>query len=126
MSANANANSPAATYDGSDDVSVLTTSSTLVSSSTVLFRAGDIIQPANSRYPYAITSNVLRGSTSTVTVNLHRPIITSENITLGGENVNVGNDCTWRVLVVTLPTYTLIPNKQVQYTGDFEVIEKVI
>ena len=120
------ANSPAATYDGSNDIDVLTTSSVTISSSTVLFKAGDIIQPSNSRYPYAITGNVLRGSGSTVTVNLHRPIITSENISLGGSSVNVGNSCTWRVLVVTLPTYTLIPNKQVQYTGDFEVVEKVI
>jgi len=97
-----------------------------VSSSTVLFKAGDIIQPENSRYPYSVTAQVLRGSNTTTSVTLHRAIITSEAINLVGQGVAVGNSATWRVIVTGLPTYALTPMKQVQYTGDFELIEKII
>jgi len=96
------------------------------STSTILFKAGDYIQPANSRYPYTITSDVLRGANTTTSVTLHRPVILSENITLTGQGVKVGNSCTWQVIVSGLPTYTLIPYRRVQYTGDFELIEKII
>jgi len=104
---------------------VLTTLPT-VSTSTVMFKAGDIIQPENSRYPYTITEQVLRGGDATISVTLHRPIITSENIYLVGQGVAVGNSATWRVIVTGLPTYALTPMRQVQYTGDFELIEKII
>lgn len=97
-----------------------------VTTSTVLFKPGDYIQPANSRYPYTVTANVLRGSNTTTTVTLHRPVIISENITLTGQTVLVGNSCTWQVIVTGLPTYSLIPYRRVQYTGDFELVEKII
>lgn len=104
----------------------ITTSTNLVTSSTVIFAAGDIIQPANSRYPYTVVSTVVRGETTTTSVTLNRSIITSEGITLTGQAVSVGNSCTWRVIVSGLPTYQLVPGKNVQYTGDFELIEKII
>ena len=97
-----------------------------VSSSTVIFAQGDIIQPENSRYPYAVVDTVVRGLTTTTSVTLHRPIITSEGVTLSGQGLAVGNSCTWRVVVSGLPTFQLIPMQQVQYTGDFELIERII
>ena len=97
-----------------------------VAADTVMFRPGDFIQPTNSRYPYSVTSTVTRGVNTTTSVTLHRPVITSEGITLFGNQVRVGNSCTWRVVVAALPSYQLIPMQQVQYTGDFELIEKVI
>lgn len=97
-----------------------------VSSSTVIFSQGDLIQPENSRYPYTVAQTVVRGLSTTTSVTLHRPIITSEGISLVGQGLAVGNSCTWRVVVSGLPSYQLIPMKQVQYTGDFELIEKVI
>jgi hypothetical protein len=97
-----------------------------VSSSTVLFAPGDIIQPDNSRYPYSVTDYVFRGINTVTNVSLNRPVITSENITLAGNGVKVGNSATWQMVVTGLPTYSLIPMKQVQYTGDFELIEKII
>ena len=97
-----------------------------VSSSTVIFAQGDIIQPANSRYPYTVANTVTRGLTTTTSVTLHRPIITSEGISLVGQGLAVGNSCTWRVVVAGLPTYQLVPMQLVQYTGDFELVEKVI
>jgi hypothetical protein len=104
----------------------LADTSTVVTSATVIFAAGDIIQPDNSRYPYSVSAEVLRGSNTTTSVTLHRAIITSEGINLVGHGLAVGNSATWRVVVAGLPTYTLIPMRQVQYTGDFELIEKVI
>ena len=121
MSANANAISPYNT-----NITITDYFETLVTTSTVIFRRGDLIQPVNSRYPYAVTADVLRGSVNTVIVSLNRPVITSEGITLTSAGVSVGNDCTWKVLVAALPTYKLVANRQVQFTGDFELIEKVI
>lgn len=97
-----------------------------VSSSTVIFAQGDLIQPENSRYPYTVANTVTRGSSTTTSVTLHRPIITSEGISLVGQGLAVGNSCTWRVVVSGLPSYQLVPMQRVQYTGDFELVEKVI
>ena len=97
-----------------------------VSSSTVIFARGDLIQPANSRYPYTVVSTATRGSSTTTSVTLHRPIITSEGINLIGQGLKVGNSCTWQVIITGLPTYQLVPMQRVQYTGDFELIEKII
>lgn len=104
----------------------LADTSTIVTTSTIIFAPGDIIQPENSRYPYTVTSTVRRGSGSTVSVALHRPVITSEGITLTGNGLSVGNSCTWRVILMTIPTYTLIYGQRVQYNGDFEFMEKII
>jgi hypothetical protein len=106
--------------------SFVITSLPSVSSSTVVFAKGDLIQPENSRYPYAVVDTVVRGLTTTTSVTLHRPIITSEGVTLSGQGLAVGNSCTWRVVVSGLPTFQLIPMQQVQYTGDFELIERII
>lgn len=97
-----------------------------VNSSTVIFAKGDLIQPNNSRYPYTVVDTVIRGATTTTSVTVNRPIITSEGITLTSEGLKVGNSCTWRVLVSGLPTYQLVPMQRVQYTGDFELVEKII
>jgi hypothetical protein len=126
MSAVANANSTQAITDGQFNIVVDDSFSQLVTSSTVILSAGDFIQSANSRYPYTVTTNVVRGSNTTTNVTLNRPIISSEGISLNGQTLNVGNSCTWQVVVATLPTYQLIPNRLVQYTGDFELIEKII
>jgi hypothetical protein len=97
-----------------------------VASGTVMFQPGDLIQPANSRYPYTVASTSTRGINTTTSVTLNRPVITSEDITLQGLQLKVGNSCTWRVLVSGLPTYQLVPMQRVQYTGDFELVEKII
>jgi hypothetical protein len=97
-----------------------------VSSGTVIFARGDLIQPANSRYPYTVANTVTRGLTTTTSVTLHRPIISSEGVNLIGQGLAVGNSCTWQVVVTGLPTYQLTPMQRVQYTGDFELIEKII
>ncbi len=121
MSANADADSALNT---AIDISISKT--TTVNSATSVFKVGDIIQPNNSRYPYAVIEDVVIGSTTTVTVSLHRPIITSENITITGENLKIGSSCTWRLVATGLPTYQIMPGRYVQYTGNFELVEKII
>jgi hypothetical protein len=118
--------SPTSATDGEQNISVSSTFETYVSSSTVVFNTGDIIQPANSRYPYTVTQPVVRGVNTTTNVSLNRNVITSEGVTLSGQALSVGNDCTWRVVVSGLPTYQLTPMQLVQYTGNFELIERIV
>jgi hypothetical protein len=120
MGGPATANSPVqetVTIDVSRDI--------LSSEQTVLFKKGDFIQPANSRYPYSITEDVLRGTGSRV-VSLNRSIITSEAINLVGQQIRIGSLCTWRVVVVGLPTYTFIQQNQIQFNGNFDLVERII
>ena len=97
-----------------------------VSSSTVIFAKGDFIQPKNSRYPYTVAQTCTRGSSTTTNVLLHRNIIASEGVNLVGQELNFANNCTWRVIISGLPTYQLTPMQLVQYTGDFEIIERIV
>lgn len=75
-----------------------------VSSSTIVFKAGDFIQLGN--YPYKVTAEVLRGSGSTVNVTLHRPVIGTPS---AGTLTAVGSACTFNVVAEVCPTYTLKP-----------------
>ena len=76
-----------------------------VASTKFVFKAGDFLQLGN--YSYKVTADVLRGSGTTVSVNLHRPVIgTVSTGTLAG----VGNACEFTVLAEKCPTYTLVPS----------------
>lgn len=75
-----------------------------VSSSAYVFKAGDFLQLG--LYPYKVTDNVLRGSGSTVSVTLHRPVIGTPTV---GTLTAVGTACTFYMLAETCPTYTLNP-----------------
>ena len=97
-----------------------------ITTATYIFRAGDFIQPANSRYPYTVTEDVQRGSGTTVTLPLNRAIITSENTTITNQTLLIGTDTTMRLLVVDLPSYNIVPGGIVQFSGDFRVAERVI
>jgi hypothetical protein len=91
------------------------------------FRAGDWIQPTNSRYPYILTSDVTyTGSISGImTGTVHRPLITSEGISVTG-TMKVGTETTMVVVATEFPTYQYILKDWAQYTGDFTFVEKVI
>lgn len=93
-------------------------------SSTVIFRAGDIIQPNNSRYPYKVEATVTRGTGTTRSVTLHRGVIADQTLT--GQTLRVGNACTWKVIVTDLPTYTLAPGRLIEWSGDFNCVEKIL
>ena len=97
-----------------------------ITTATYVFKAGDFVQPANSRYPYTVTADVQRGSGTTVSLPLNRAIITSENTTITNQTLLIGTDTTMRLLVVDLPAYHLVPGGIVQFSGDFRVVERVI
>lgn len=95
-----------------------------VSSSDFVFKAGDFLQLGV--YPYKVTENVLRGSASTVTVTLHRPVIGTPSV---GTLTAVGAACTFYVLAETCPTYTLNPMTNgafVQWDSPFVFREDII
>ena len=75
-----------------------------VGSSTVVFAAGDFLQLGS--YVYKVTQQVLRGSGSTVSVNLHRPVIGTPAT---GTLTAVGKDVYFPVYAEVCPTYTLTP-----------------
>lgn len=70
----------------------------------VVFKAGDFLQIGN--YSYKVTTDVLRGIGTTVSVSLHRPVIGAVSI---GTLAGVGNACEFTVLAEKCPTYTLTP-----------------
>lgn len=94
-------------------------------STTYIFRKGDYIQPALSRYPYIVTEDLQRGTGSAVTATVHRNLITSEATTVTGAML-VGTATTMRVVISQLPTYKLILKDYVEFTGEFILSEKVI
>ena len=75
-----------------------------VASTVYVFKAGDFLQLG--LYPYKVTADVLRGTNTTVSVSLHRPVIGSPTV---GTLTAVGNACTFYMLAETCPTYTLMP-----------------
>ena len=94
-----------------------------VGSGTIVFKAGDFIQLGS--YPYKITSQVLRGSGSTVQATLHRPIIGTPTV---GTLTAVGSACTFSVVAEVCPTYTLRPMTNgafVDWDADFVFRENV-
>jgi len=102
----------------------LSGTATSLASNSVLFYAGDIIQPLQNshRYPYVVTSNVVKGATNTISIPIHRNIIG----TITGGGIRVGPDCEFKIIVTRSPSYQLIPGKLVQFTGDFELLENVL
>lgn len=96
-----------------------------ISSSTIMFQAGDFIQPINSRYPYVVTQPVVRGTSSTIVLSTNRPRITSEATTVTG-HVLVGTATSFVCVITQLPTYEFGQHNRVNFTGDFELVEKIV
>jgi len=78
-----------------------------VGSSTVLFEPNDLIQIGTNPYPFTSTTQILRGSGSTVTITTNRPNIISSSVV--GLGITVGNACQFRVFCPNMPTYSLSP-----------------
>jgi hypothetical protein len=104
----------------------------------VLFEPNDLIQIGSlNEYPYPFTSTtqVLRGSGSTVVVTTNRPNILTGTLT--GEGIIVGNTCQFNMFCPNMPTYilkpggqamsgsTLINNAYLEFSDAFELYEWV-
>jgi hypothetical protein len=107
-----------------------------VASTTVLFRAGDFVQ--FGRYAYIVTADVLRGVLSTVTVPVHRNLITGTTTTTPLVAGQFGTTTafsttytgiTFPVILREYPDYTLVPmtnDSFIQWNGTFKAFESVL
>jgi hypothetical protein len=97
------------------------------SSTDVVFKAGDYFTfDSGYKYPYTVVSDVTLGTGSTISVTLNRPIITQSGYTIdNSKGILVGTDVTWQVKMLTKPSYTITPDRFVEFNGEFELIEVV-
>jgi hypothetical protein len=99
----------------------------LMASNTVIFRKGDYFQPSSGyRYPYTVTSDVLRGAGSTVTVPTHRPAITQSGYTPAGKAIKWGAACTWRVKLLVKPVYNIVPYDRFEFSETIQLVEVIL
>jgi uncharacterized protein (DUF433 family) len=108
-----------------------------ISSSAFIVKAGDFCQVG--LYAYIATADVLRGSGSTVTIPVHRNLISAVtspiNAVIGqyGTTVSMGGDTytgtTFQVVLRDYPTYTLQPitnDSFIEWSGTFKAFESVL
>jgi hypothetical protein len=106
-------------------------------SNKYVVRAGDFCQVG--LYSYIATADVLRGSGSTVTIPVHRNLITTlvspVNAVIGeyGTTVSMGGTTytgiTFQVVLREYPTYALVPianDSFIQWSGNFKAFESVV
>ena len=108
-----------------------------ISSALYIVKTGDFIQI--DRYSYIATANVQRGGASTVTIPVHRTIMTTvaaqapavigqygTTTSLGGSTYT---GITFPVVLRDYPTYTLVPmtnDSFIQWDGSFNAYEVVL
>ena len=108
-----------------------------ISSTAYIVKAGDFCQVG--RYAYIATSDVQRGIGSTVTIPVHRslltPLVSPLSAVIGqyGTTVSLGGSSytgiTFPVILRSYPTYTLVPmtnDSFIQWNGDFVAFESVL
>ena len=106
-----------------------------VAPTRVLFEPNDLIQIGSYTYPFTSTTQILRGTGSTVTITTNRPNILSNNVSNLG--ITVGSDCEFNMFCPNMPTYKLIPggykrvngstlnNALIEFSDAFELYEYV-
>ena len=110
---------------------------TAMPSGKYIVRAGDFCQVG--LYSYIATADVVRGSGSTVTIPVHRNLISTlaspVNAVIGqyGTTVSMGGDTytgiTFQVVLREYPTYALVPianDSFIQWSGNFKAFESVL
>lgn len=107
----------------------------VIPATSTLFKANDLIQIGTYPYPFTSTTDVVRGTGSTVTVTTHRPNIISDSVV--GLGLTIGTNCQFRVFCPNMPTYKLVPggslfsgttlvnNAYITWSDDFEFYEYV-
>jgi hypothetical protein len=107
----------------------------VIASTRVLFEPNDLIQIGNHYYPFTSTTQILRGSSGTVTVTTNRPNIITSSVV--GNGITVGNQCNFTMFCPNMPTYKLIPggyqktngilvgNALIEFTDNFQFYEFV-
>jgi len=97
---------------------------TLTSSPTTAaghkFLAGDYVQLGTSGKVYQVSADVVYTSN---TVTLNRPVL---DATAADVALKVAEDCTWQVVCVEFPTWTLFSRDQVSWSGPFVFVENLV
>jgi hypothetical protein len=108
-----------------------------ISSTAFIVKAGDFCQVG--LYAYIATADVLRGSDATVSIPVHRNLLTTlatpVNAVIGqyGTTVSMGGftytGTTFQVVLRDYPTYTLTPmtnDSFIEWSGTFKAFESVL
>jgi hypothetical protein len=107
----------------------------VLASTKVLFEPNDLIQIGNHYYPFTSTTQILRGTSGTVTVTTNRPNIITASVV--GNGITVGNQCNFTMFCPNMPTYKLVPggyqktngvlvgNALIEFTDSFQLYEFV-
>jgi len=108
-----------------------------ISATKYIVKAGDFCQVG--RYSYIATTDVLRGSGTTVNIPVHRSLITPVTVATAAVIGEFGNTTslggisytgvTFPVILREYPTYTLIPitnDSFIQWSGIFKAMESVL
>lgn len=108
-----------------------------ISASKYIVKIGDFCQVG--RYAYIATADVQRGSGSTVTIPVHRnlitPLVSVVNAVIGeyGTTIDLGGGTytgvTFPVILRDYPTYTLMPfnnDSYISWSGSFKAFEAVL
>lgn len=88
---------------------------------SLLFRAGDLIQPTGSKYVYSTVSATTKGSAQTQLIEVHRSILDTPSDT--AVTIKVGPEVTWTVICTKMPTWTFVEKELIEFNGDFEFQE---
>ena len=84
----------------------------VIASTRSLFEPNDLIQISGFPYPFTSTTEVLRGTDTTVTVTTNRPNILSSSVV--GSSIVVGNSCQFNMFCPNMPVYKLKPGGHLQ------------
>lgn len=108
-----------------------------IASTKYIVKAGDFCQVG--RYSYIATADVLRGPGTTVSIPVHRSLITPVTVATAavigefGNTTSLGGTSytgvTFPVILREYPTYTLIPmtnDSYIQWAGIFKAMESVL
>tara|TARA_B100001093_G_C26802983_1_gene1004259 strand:- start:1342 stop:1986 length:645 start_codon:yes stop_codon:yes gene_type:complete len=94
-----------------------------------LFQAGDYLQPLGNTntyaYPYTVRQSApFSDSSSNVTVQLHRPILEQDGVTIIGSGLRLGNDVRFNVKLTKPVRYTVNPGDNLQIEP-IEIVEVI-
>lgn len=125
------------TANGTSGKNIVLISLPSITSTLNIVKIGDFIQI--DRYSYIATANVQRGSGTSVTVPVHRTVMTTVSSAIGavigqyGTTTSLGGSTytgvTFPVVLRDYPTYTLVPmtnDSWVQWDGAFNAYEVVL
>lgn len=97
------------------------------SATDYLVRAGDYIQPGGGyRYPYTATADVQVGAGANVTIPVNRPVIQANAYSFVGQTLSFGSSVSWRVKMITKPSYSVVPYDRLEFSSEFQLVEVIL